>query len=97
MIISQNLKSISQKILLAEFLLFLFPIAFLKPSTNYAFAIYYLVCFIASAVINLTLIILHVIKDRGYYIWVCLLLFFLPLALAVLQLFLILLSSGVTC
>lgn len=80
-----DLRPISKKVMIAELLLFILPTIFLATDIPDGLGYYYLLCLLLSALCNLILIVLHVVKDGGKYIWMCLLLFFLPIILLILQ------------
>ena len=85
MSITFDLRPITKKVIIAELLLFILPTIFLATDIPDELGYYYLLCFILSVLCNLILIVLHVVKDRGKYIWMSLLLFFLPIILLILQ------------
>ncbi|WP_330442233.1 hypothetical protein [Flavobacterium sp. C4GT6] len=93
MTITFDLRPISKKVIITELLLFILPTVFLVTDIPDELGYYYLLYLMLSAFCNLVLIILHVVKDGGRYIWMCLLLFFLPVILLILQLLVV----NITC
>lgn len=92
-----NLNIVVKRVIIAQFVLFIIPIPFLRPAFNELVIKYYLAWLGLVVLTNITLIVKLLLARYEHYVWRALLLFAIPIVLGIFGFFLIIISSGITC